>query len=168
MEEMYRAINISKPGLIRIEADELTYNLHIMIRYEIEKDLIEGNIKVKDLPEIWNAKYKEYMGIVPESNSKGVLQDVHWSGGMFGYFPSYALGNAYAAQIKHTMDKDINIDELCRTGNLAPIKQWLNENIHQFGKLKTPKQLIKDITGEDLNPEYLNKYLAEKFEEIYF
>lgn len=168
LEEFYRAINIAKPGYIRIEADELTYNLHIMVRYELEKGLVSGDIAVADLLRLWNEKYEEYLGLKPRNNREGVLQDVHWSGGMIGYFPSYALGNAYAAQITHTMEKALDFDAVCRSGDLASIASWLNENIHQYGALKMPGRLIRDITGEPLNPAYLTDYLEKKFEDIYF
>lgn len=167
-EEFYRAINLSKPGLIRIEADELTYNLHIMIRYELEKALMEGTIAVADLPALWNQKYEAYLGLTPHNNSVGILQDVHWSGGMIGYFPSYALGNAYGAQLANTMKKTIDIEAVCQAGDLTPITSWLNDNVHQYGELKTPGELILDITGEKLNPAYLTEYLEEKFNSIYF
>ena len=117
LDEFYRGINESKPSFIRIEADELTYPLHIMIRYELEKALFNGELEVKDLPEVWNKKYKDYLGIVPENDAMGVLQDVHWSDGSFGYFPSYALGYMYAAQIKHAMLKDLpDFDGLVGSG----------------------------------------------------
>lgn len=168
LEEYYRAINVAGPSLIRIEADEMTYSLHIMVRYEIEKGLINGDIEVKDLPAIWNEKMEEYLGITPDSDATGVLQDVHWSGGAFGYFPSYALGYIYAAQIKNAMKDDLsNFDELLESGNLLPIKEWLTENIHQHGKLKKPVEIIKDITGEGLNAEYLIEYLESKYEQVY-
>lgn len=168
LEEFYRAINIARPGYIRIEADELTYNLHIMVRYELEKGLVAGDIAVADLPRLWNERYGEYLGLTPRSNREGVLQDVHWSGGMIGYFPSYALGNAYAAQLTHTMKQHLDFDAVCRSGSLAPITDWLGENVHRYGSLKTPGRLIKEITGEALNPAYLTDYLEEKFAEIYF
>ncbi len=168
LEDYYRAINVAGPSLIRIEADEMTYALHIMVRYEIEKGLINGEIEVKDLPTIWNEKMEEYLGITPDNDAVGVLQDVHWSGGSFGYFPSYALGYIYAAQIKNAMLKDIpQFDELLEQGDLMPIKEWLTENIHQYGKLKQPIDIIKDITGEGLNAEYLIQYLEEKYSQVY-
>ncbi len=168
LEDYYRAINVAGPSLIRIEADEMTYALHIMVRYEIEKGLINGEIEVKDLPQIWNEKMEDYLGITPENDAVGVLQDVHWSGGSFGYFPSYALGYIYAAQIKNAMSKDLpNFDQLLEEGTLLPIKEWLTENIHQYGKLKQPVEIIKDITGEGLNAEYLIRYLEEKYSEVY-
>ncbi|WP_284640045.1 carboxypeptidase M32 [Paenibacillus silviterrae] len=167
VEDFYRATNEVKPSLIRIEADELTYNLHIMVRYEIEKALFSGEVKVADLPEVWNAKYQEYLGVVPSNNGEGVLQDVHWSGGAFGYFPSYALGNMYAAQFTRTMEKSLNIDALVEEGNLIPIKEWLTEQIYRYGKAQTPNEIVKRVTGEELNPDYLVEYLKKKYADIY-
>jgi carboxypeptidase Taq len=168
IEEFYRAINESKPSLIRIEADELTYPLHVIIRYEIEKGLFNDEIEVKDLPTIWNDKYEEYLGIRPENDAKGVLQDVHWAGGSFGYFPSYALGYMYAAQFKHKMIDDLpDFDRLVEGGNFLPIKEWLTKNIHQYGKMKKPLAILKDVTGEGLNAKYLIDYLDEKYSKIY-
>lgn len=168
LEDFLRAINVVKPSLIRIEADELTYSLHIMIRYEIEKGLFNGDYEVKDLPQIWNDKYEEYLGIRPENNGEGVLQDVHWAGGSFGYFPSYALGYMYAAQLKVAMLKDLpNFDELCETGEFEPILNWLTEHVHKFGKMKTPLEIIKDTTGEGLNAKYLADYLSDKYTKLY-
>lgn len=168
VEQFYRGINEAKPSLIRTESDELTYNLHIMIRYEIEKSLFEETVKVADLPEVWNEKYKEYLGIIPPDNGQGVLQDVHWAGGSFGYFPSYALGNMYAAQFRNTILKRLpNADALIEEGNLGPIKDWLAEEIYQYGKLLTPTEIVRQVTGEDLNPDYLVQYLEEKYKDIY-
>ncbi|HET7627119.1 MAG TPA: carboxypeptidase M32 [Bacillales bacterium] len=168
LDDFYRAINVAGPSLIRIEADEMTYPLHIMVRYEIEKGLINGTIEVKDLPGIWNEKMKEYVGIQPKNDAEGVLQDVHWSGGDFGYFPSYALGYMYAAQIKHAMLKDLpNFDELLRNGELMPVKQWLTKNVHQYGKLKQPIEILQDVTGEGLNAKYLIEYLETKYKDVY-
>lgn len=167
-EAFYKGINEVKPSLIRIEADELTYNLHIMIRYEIEKALFAGTVQVADLPEVWNAKYKEYLGVVPADNGEGVLQDVHWSGGSFGYFPSYALGNMYAAQFRHTLLKKLpDAEKLVGEGNLLPIKEWLAAEIHQYGMLQTPSEIITRVTGEELNPDYLVEYLTAKYSDIY-
>jgi carboxypeptidase Taq len=167
-ETFYRAINHIQPSLTRIEADELTYNLHIMVRYEIEKGLINGTIQVADLPQVWNAKYQEYLGVTPATNSEGVLQDVHWAGGSFGYFPSYALGNMYAAQITNTLKKQFpQVDEWIASGNLEPIKQWLTEKVYRHGKLLTPSEIIKQVTGEELNPDYLVGYLEHKYQALY-
>lgn len=168
LDRFYRAINESKPSLIRVEADELTYSLHIMIRYEIEKALFNNELEVKDLPDVWNKKYEEYLGVTPENDAVGVLQDVHWSGGSFGYFPSYALGYMYAAQIKQAMIKDIpDFDRLLEEGNISLIKTWLNEKVHQFGKTKKPLEILEAITGKGLNAKYLIDYLEEKYRSVY-
>ncbi|MBO9128195.1 carboxypeptidase M32 [Bacillus sp. 165] len=168
LDEFYEAINESKPSLIRIEADELTYPLHVMVRYEIEKGLFDGDIQVQDLPQIWNDKMEEYLGVRPETDAQGVLQDVHWAGGSFGYFPSYALGYMYAAQFKHAILKVIpNFDELLQAGNITPIREWLTANIHQYGKMKKPLEILQDVTGEGLNAAYLADYLESKYKEIY-
>ncbi|QAY66067.1 carboxypeptidase M32 [Paenibacillus protaetiae] len=167
-EDFYRAINVVEPSLIRIEADELTYNLHIIIRYEIEKLIFNEGVKAADLPAIWNEKYKQYLGIEPPNNAQGVLQDVHWSGGLFGYFPSYSLGNMYAAQFAATMEQEIEgFWNLVEEGNLLPIKQWLSEKIYQHGKLKTPSELIQGVTGKPLDSGYLVRYLTDKYSDIY-
>ncbi|GHH98242.1 carboxypeptidase M32 [Neobacillus kokaensis] len=168
VEDFYRAINESKPSFIRIEADELTYPLHVIIRYEIEKGLFNGEIEVKDLPAIWNDMYEQYLGIRPENDAQGVLQDVHWAGGSFGYFPSYALGYMYAAQFKQAVIKDLpNFDQLLEQGDLLPIKDWLTNKIHRFGKLKKPLEILQDVTGEGLNAKYLIEYLYEKYRKVY-
>ncbi len=168
VESFYRAVNEATPGLIRIEADELTYNLHIMIRYEIEKALIQGEVKVEELPSLWNAKYGEYLGIVPSHDGEGVLQDVHWSGGSFGYFPSYALGNMYAAQLTHAMKRECpQYDQWIEAGQLRPIREWLTDRVHRHGKLLTPDEIIRRATGEELNPAYLTRYLEQKYKGVY-
>lgn len=167
IEDFYKGINSVQPSLIRVEADELTYSLHIMVRYEIEKGIFNGEYEVKDLPKIWNEKMKEYLGVEPKNDGEGVLQDVHWSCGLIGYFPSYALGNAYSAQIYNKMKKDLNVEKILISGDMEKIKHWLHEKIHQYGKLKTPKELVEEITGEDLNPKYYIEYLKEKYSKIY-
>ncbi|GAB6930126.1 carboxypeptidase [Paenibacillus sp. JCM 10914] len=168
VEQFYLAANKVENSLIRVEADELTYNLHIIIRYEIEKMLFNEGLAVKDLPETWNKKYKEYLGIMPPNDGVGVLQDVHWSGGDFGYFASYSLGNMYAAQFVNTMRKEIpNLDQLVEEGNLFPIKEWLTDKVHKYGKTETPSEIILRVTGEELNPDYLADYLEAKYKEIY-
>ncbi|ASN07373.1 carboxypeptidase M32 [Virgibacillus necropolis] len=167
LDKFYRAVNEVKPSFIRIEADELTYPLHIMIRYELEKALINGDIKVADLPGLWNEKMQEYVGITPTNDREGVLQDIHWSGGDFGYFPSYALGYMYAAQFNHTLRKKMDIDKQIASGDFTPIKEWLTKNIHQYGKMKKPLEIVKDVTDENLNPNYLVNYLTEKYSGIY-
>ena len=168
LEEFYKTINKVQPSLIRTSSDELTYSLHIIIRYEIEKALIEGKIQVKDLPIVWNTKYKEYLGIEPKNNSEGVLQDTHWADGTIGYFPSYALGNLYGAQFLNTMLKDIpNVYEELSKGNLDSIHKWLRENVHEYGAIYTPSELIKKVTGEELTAKYFLQYLNKKYSNIY-
>ncbi|WHY88339.1 carboxypeptidase M32 [Neobacillus novalis] len=168
VDEFYRAVNTVQPSFIRVEADELTYNLHIMLRYEIEKDLIAGVIEAKDLPAIWNQKMHDYLGVTPSTDTEGVLQDVHWSFGGIGYFPSYSLGNLYAAQILRTIQKDLpEFYHLIENGRFDLLQEWLKENIHQYGKLYTPNELIVKVTGEELNADYLVEYLEQKYCEVY-
>jgi carboxypeptidase Taq len=139
-----------------------------MIRYEIEKALFNGTITAAELPAYWNEKYKEYLGVEPANNGEGVLQDVHWSGGSFGYFPSYALGNMYAAQMRNTLlQKMPDFEALVKRGELLPIKAYLVDQIYQYGKSLTPTEIIVQVTGEELNPDYLVTYLEEKYKEIY-
>ncbi|WP_448820682.1 carboxypeptidase M32 [Cetobacterium sp.] len=167
LEEIYKGINEVSPSLIRVEADELTYSLHVMVRYEIEKGILSGEYLIKDLPKIWNDKMYEYLGVTPKTDSEGVLQDVHWSCGLIGYFPSYALGNVYSLQILNAMKKDINIEGALERGELKIIREWLKEKIHRYGKLKTPKEIMLSVTGEELNPVYYIEYLKNKYKNIY-
>lgn len=167
VEDFYRATNKVEASLIRVEADELTYPLHIMIRYEIERRLFSNEIEVDDLPKIWNEKMIEYLGIEPKTDTDGVLQDVHWSAGLFGYFPTYALGSAYAAQFYYTMKKEIDVDAAIKNNNIKEINEWLKEKIHQFGSSKTPQELLLDVTKEEFNPQYYVKYLIEKYTKLY-
>lgn len=165
--ELYEAVNIASPGLIRMESDELNYCLHIMIRYELEKAFMNGEITVDEIPAMWNAKYKEYLGLDVPDDSVGCLQDVHWTG-MFGYFPSYALGNAYGAQILNTMKKDFDVFGAIKAGDLGKIADWLTANVFSIASLKTPDEWINAITGESLNVNYYLDYLEDKFTKIYF
>lgn len=167
LENFVRALNTVKADFIRTEADELTYCLHIMVRYELEKMMIEEDVDVKELPDLWNQKYKEYLGVEPEEDSKGILQDIHWSMGDIGYFPSYALGNAFSAQIYHQMKQDIKVDELLRTGKISVIRDYLKEHIHQYGASLKPRELLKNLTGEEFNPDYYISYLKERFTKEY-
>ena len=166
-EQFVEAINKAEPGLIRTEADELTYSLHVMIRYEIEKMMIEENLDLTKLPDIWADKYEEYLGIRPANAAEGVLQDIHWSEGCFGYFPSYALGSAFGAQLYYHMKKDMDINGLLENGEIGVIREFLREHIHRFGKRKTSRDILKDITGEDFNPRYYVRYLKEKYSQLY-
>ncbi|MFD2045827.1 carboxypeptidase M32 [Ornithinibacillus salinisoli] len=167
LDSFYQAVNEVKPSFIRIEADELTYPLHIMIRYELEKALMNSEIEVKDLPHLWNEKMVDYLGIEPKSDREGVLQDIHWAGGDFGYFPSYALGYMYAAQINNVMMKELNMNDIISSGNFIPIKEWLTKHIHQYGKMKKPLEIIESVTKEQLNPDHLVKYLTDKYTRVY-
>ena len=166
-QQFYEAVNVVEPSLIRVEADELTYNLHIIIRYEIERMLFTEDVDIYDLPNIWNKKYEEYLGITPPTNALGVLQDIHWSFGAFGYFPTYALGSAYSAQIVAHMKKDQQIENLVREQNFSAIKAWLSEKIHQYGSIYTPNQLMEKSFGEKFNAQYYVDYLTEKYSKIY-
>jgi len=164
---LYRAINVAKPSLIRIEADELTYALHVMVRYELEKALISGEIEVADLPKLWADKYEELIGVRPSNLAEGVLQDVHWSAGLFGYFPTYAVGTAYGVQLLNTMKKTVDIDKAILNNDLSPITAWLTENVHKHGKMLTPAEILEKATGEPFNAKYYVEYLAEKFTDLY-
>ena len=167
-EEMfYRAVNKAQPSLIRTEADELTYCLHVMVRYEIEKQLIGGTLEVKDVPAVWNRLYREYLGIDVPSDREGCLQDSHWSGGSIGYFPSYALGSAYGAQMLAVMERELgDIFPFVAQGNLEPITRWLKQHIHRFACLKKPGDLFREVCGE-FDPKYYTDYLEKKFGQLY-
>ena len=161
-ETFYQTVNQVTRSLIRCDSDEYTYCLHIILRYELERDLINGKIEVEDLPALWNKKYEDYLGITPPNDKMGVLQDTHWYGGAFGYFPSYALGNLYGAQIVHYMKKELPFDELVSKGDLKPILQWLADKDFAYDYLD-PKDWILKVTGEEMNPQYFIDYLKNKF-----
>lgn len=167
IETFHKSINTVEPSLIRIEADELTYPLHIMVRYELEKALVEDKIDINELSNAWNEKYEAYLGVKPPSHSLGVLQDVHWPAGLVGYFPSYALGNAYAAQLLHYMKQDFDVFGDLEKGSFEQIHQWLGDKIHQHGYCYLPDELIVRATGEAFNPSYYVSYLKEKYTKIY-
>lgn len=167
IKQFYEASNEAKASLIRTEADELTYSLHIMIRYEIEKYMMGEEIDINELPRIWNEKVNEYLSLIPSSDTEGVLQDVHWSAGLYGYFPSYSLGNAYAAQLLTYMEKDMDVFGAIADGKVSDITKWLTEHIHKYGSLKTPSELIRQINGEELNADYYVEYLIKKYTKIY-
>ena len=165
-EQMYLAVNKVTPSLIRTEADELTYSLHVMVRYEIEKQLFDGSLAVKDIPVEWKRLYKEYLGVDVPDDRRGCLQDSHWAGGSFGYFPSYALGSAYGAQMLDRMTKEVDVWGPVSKGDLTPVNRWLGEKIHQYGSLLTPAQVIENACGQ-FDPVYYTDYLTAKFSEIY-
>ena len=166
-EMMYKAVNKAQPSLIRTEADELTYCMHIMVRYELEKQLIAGTLEVKDVPAAWNELYKEYLGVDVPNDAEGCLQDTHWSGGMIGYFPSYALGSAYGAQMLHFMEQDIGpIAPMIAKGEIGKITAWLGEHIHRHGNLYKPGELFEKCCGK-FDAKYYTDYLTEKYSAIY-
>ena len=165
-EQFYRAVNKAQPSLIRTEADELTYCLHIMVRYEIEKRLIGGTLEVKDVPEAWNRLYKEYLGIDVPNDRQGCLQDSHWSGGAFGYFPSYALGSAYGAQMLRSMERDIDVWGPVSKGDLSGVSSWLGEKVHRYGGLLEPADVVKNACGK-FDPTVFSDYLERKYTELY-
>jgi len=168
LDTFYRAINVVKPSLIRVEADEVTYNLHIMMRFEVELDLLENRVQVNQLPELWRAKMQEYVGITPDTNADGVLQDVHWSFGAIGYFPTYTLGNLYAAMLyKQALQTIPELHEHLAKGNLVPLTGWLREHIHQWGRHYTSEELILRVTGQTLSAQPFLHYLEQKIGEVY-
>ena len=165
-EQFYRAVNKAQPSLIRTEADELTYCLHVMVRYEIEKQLIGGTLAVKDVPATWNRLYKEYLGVDVPDDKRGCLQDSHWSGGSFGYFPSYALGSAYGAQMLRNMEQDIDVWGPVSKGDLSQVSNWLREKVHQYGGLMEPADVVKNACG-NFDPTVFADYLEQKYSELY-
>lgn len=167
-EAFYRAVNRMKPSFIRVEADELTYGLHIILRFEIERDLFEGRLEAADLPEIWNARMKEYLGVDVPSDAQGVLQDVHWSGGSFGYFPDYLLGSVLSVQIWETMKRDLpNLDEQISDCNFGPLRDWLRDHVHWTGSKFTPDETIERVVGGPIDPEPYLRYLEGKATDLY-
>jgi len=166
--EFYEGINVCRPSFIRVEADEVTYPLHVILRYELEKGLFDGSVAVDQLPGLWDDKMEEYLGIRPPSDREGVLQDVHWSSGAFGYFPSYTLGAMYASQFYNAMLKDIpDAGSQIAKGEFKNIKGWLNKNIHAQGALYSAEELVRRVTGEPLNQDHFISYLKEKYGKIY-
>ena len=165
--DLYRAVNRAEPGLIRIEADELTYALHIMVRYELEKRIFSGELSVHELPGEWNRLYKEYLGVDVPSDAEGVLQDSHWSGGCIGYFPSYALGSAYGAQLLRKMKETVDVDGCIAKGDFGPINEWNREHLWRHGCLYRPTELLEAALGEAFDPNVFCEYLEEKFSALY-
>ena len=168
VEELASALSAVKPSLIRVEADEVTYNLHIIIRFELEQALFNEEIEVTDLPRLWNQKYHQYLGITPPTDTVGVLQDIHWSGGSFGYFPTYTLGNLYGAQIYYRLRREFpDYDARLAAEGTSFILDWLREHMYAYGQVYTPAELARKVTGEDLNPEYFVRYANEKYGVLY-
>lgn len=167
LDTLISMINLTKPGLIRTEADELTYPLHILIRYELEKDIAEGKMDYDQLPQLWNDKYEEYLGIRPTNDKEGVLQDMHWSDGYLGYFPTYALGSAYAAQIYAAMEKEIDVEKVLKEDRMEIITDWLKEHVHQYAGSKTMAQIVEEVSHEPFDPNYYIQYLKDKYTKLY-
>jgi len=163
LDEFLSYVNNVQRSFVRTEADELTYPLHIMLRYEIEQKLISGELEVKDLPEYWNEKFTEYFGITPPTDTLGVLQDVHWAYGNFGYFPTYALGSAIASQLYYRMNKDFDVSASLSSGTTAQVNEWLKQHVHKYGSSKYPDEILRLATGEDFDPDYYIDYLIEKY-----
>jgi carboxypeptidase Taq len=168
LDTFYKGINKVEPSLIRVNADEATYNMHIMLRLELEIGMVEDKVKVKDLPEIWNAKMEEYLGVVPPDDAKGVLQDIHWSSGMMGYFSTYALGNLISVQLWEKITTDIpDLSDQFRKGEFSALLKWLREKIHVHGNKYEPQELVQRVTGSKINAEPYVRYLKQKYSEIY-
>ncbi len=168
LDQFYKAINRAQASLIRVEADEVSYPLHIVLRFELERALIDGSLSVRDIPEAWNAKMNELLGVVPKNNSEGCLQDVHWSMGAFGYFPSYALGNIYASHIFPAFEQSYpDWKARLATGEFLFIKEWLNQNVHRYGRQYTTQELMEKITQQPFTANAYTDYLTNKYSEIY-
>ena len=166
-ETLYRLVNIARPSLIRTEADELTYSMHVMVRYELERRMFSGDLKVADIPAAWNELYEKYLGLNVPDDTRGVLQDSHWSGGLMGYFPSYALGSAYGAQMLRAMERDIDVWDGVSKGDLSAVTGWLRERIHRHGSLLTPAQVLASACGAAFDPKYYIDYLTGKYSALY-
>ncbi|HVY62418.1 MAG TPA: carboxypeptidase M32 [Planctomycetota bacterium] len=167
-DAFYFAVNEVRPSLIRVEADEVTYNLHILLRFELEQELLAGKVAIGDLPAIWNKRMTEYLGIAPAKDGEGVLQDIHWSLGLMGYFPTYTLGNLYAAQLFAKAKKELgDLDARIGKGDLLPLRKWLREKIHRHGMRLRPADLMREVTGEAPTASYFTGYLEAKFGELY-
>ena len=166
-EKLYGAVNMAQPSLIRTEADELTYAMHIMIRYELEKRMIAGELPVKDIPGEWNRLYREYLGIEVPDDRRGCLQDSHWSTGLLGYFPTYALGSAYGAQMLAHMREEFDPFAAVADGRLDRVTEWLRTHIHQYGRTLTPREVLRNACGADFDPRYYVRYLTDKYTDLY-
>jgi carboxypeptidase Taq len=166
-EDLFRGFNHVEPGFIRTSADEVTYNLHILLRYEMERDFINGKVAAADLPAIWNAKVRKYLGLEVPNDRLGILQDIQWPYGRFGAFVSYTVGNVYGAQILDAMKRDFDVDARVRAGDFDAVKAWLGENVHRFSQLLTPDELIRRVTGEGMNPKPFIRYITDKMTRVY-
>ena len=168
VEAFYRAVNRIRPSLIRVEADQVTYNMHVILRFELEQDILAGNVELRDLPEAWNARMQEYLGIDVPDDAYGVLQDVHWSAGVIGYFPTYSLGNVMSVQIWEALRRDLpDLDDQIEAGEFASLREWLRDRIHRHGRKFTPQETLERATGSTIDPEPYLRYLKGKVAELY-
>lgn len=169
IEDVYEIVNqVHEDNVIRVEADELTYHMHVVLRFEMEKGMIQGDLQIEEIPEVWHDKMERYLGVRPETDSEGCLQDVHWSHGYFGYFPTYSLGSVLAAQIYDTVDGEIEgLDKEIENGDFEKLRNWLRENIHRYGKRYPTQEFIEKITDEKLDPTYFTSYIKNKLSKIY-
>jgi carboxypeptidase Taq len=168
LDEFYRAINRVRPSYIRVEADEATYNLHVMLRVEMELAMLAGSVTIDDLPALWNTKMREYLGIMPPDAAKGVLQDIHWSIGLMGYFATYTLGNVISVQLwEKFLEVEPSRDELMRRGDFGPLHEWLRHEIYQHGRRFEPQDLLQRVTGSRIDPQPYLRYLERKAEDVY-
>lgn len=168
LDDFYREINHVRNSYIRTEADEVTYCFHIILRYEMEKAIFRAGVPVEELPALWNQKMQEYLQITPKNDAEGILQDMHWSDGSFGYFPSYLLGSIYDGMYLDTMEAELgSVDKLLAEGRIAEITKWLNEKIHQYGSTRTPKEVIEAVCGKEVSAEPLVRYFKKKYTEVY-
>jgi carboxypeptidase Taq len=167
-DDWYFAVNDVRPSLIRTEADEATYNLHVMLRFELEQAMLSGDVGAADVPAAWNEKMRDYLGLTPPDDAQGCLQDIHWSGGSIGYFPTYTLGNLYAAQFFEQARRDVgDLDAMFARGEFRPLLDWLRKSVHTHGKRHLPRDLVRRVTGKDLSPEPLLRHLRAKATELY-
>lgn len=168
VDSIYGDLNRVEASLIRIEADEATYNLHILLRFELERALIDGGLECKDLPMAWSDRYESYLGIRPANDSEGVMQDVHWAAGLIGYFPTYTLGNLFAAQLMNAASEELSgLPNMIKSGNFRPLLEWLRSRVHQFGRCHKPTDLIAAATGQSLSSGPFMDYLSEKLTPLY-
>ena len=167
VDDIYHYVNNVECSFIRTEADELTYSMHVLVRYEMEKAIMAGEVTAEQIPQKWNALYKEYLGVDVPSDTLGCLQDVHWAYGEFGYFPTYALGSAYSAQIYNAMQKDFDIDKAVASNDMQKIKDWLRKHVHKYGSSKFSKEILLLATGEEFDPTYFVDYLVNKYTKLY-
>jgi carboxypeptidase Taq len=168
VDSIYAAQNIIQPSFIRVESDEATYNLHIMLRFELERAMLNGDLNVDDIPARWNAAFKDYLGITVDKDANGCLQDVHWSHGLIGYFPTYTLGNLYASQLFEAAREQLgDLDAMFAKGEFEPLRVWLTQNIHEHGRRYSAAQLCERVTGKSLSAEPLMRHLEGKLRPIY-